>query len=159
MFKDVKSWCICFFLFPAKPDGTDLFNFVHGYPSWADYLRNMEKDGTWGDHLILRAAAKFYKTPIRVISSLDCDIVIDPDRLVRNTNPLVLGHIHEKHYVSLREGNNTTKMKLCFFGDQLALRLSEKSFVLAASRPKQQPLRGLTYSTLKFMRSTCGKSS
>ena len=28
----------------------------------------------------------------------------------------------------------------------------------AASRPKQRPLRGLTYSTLKFMRSTCGKS-
>ena len=29
----------------------------------------------------------------------------------------------------------------------------------AASRPKQRPLRGLTYSTLKFMRSTCGESS
>ena len=40
-------------------------------------------------------------------------------------------------------------------------RLSEKSFVLFIqypSRHKQRPLRGLTYSTLKFMRSTCGKS-
>ena len=27
-----------------------------------------------------------------------------------------------------------------------------------ASRHEQRPLRGLTYSTLKFMRSTCGKS-
>ena len=40
-------------------------------------------------------------------------------------------------------------------------RLSEKSFDFvarsAASRPKQRPLCGLTYSTLKFMRSTCGK--
>ena len=57
------------------------------------------------------------------------------------------------------------------------VKLSEKSFVLfikpfkrnrstsrdfvarsAASRPKQRPLRSLTYSTLKFMRSTRGKS-
>ena len=29
----------------------------------------------------------------------------------------------------------------------------------SSSRPKQRPLRGLTYSTLKFMRSTCGKSN
>jgi len=62
----------------------------------------MEKDGTWGDHLVLRAAANCYKTPIRVISSLGCDIIINPDRPVDYTSPLVLGHIHEKHYVSLR---------------------------------------------------------
>ena len=30
---------------------------------------------------------------------------------------------------------------------------------LATSRPKKRPLRGLIYSTLKFMRSTCGKST
>ena len=55
-----------------------------------------------GDHLILRAAANCYKTPIRVISSLECDIIINPDRPVDNTSPLVLGHIHEEHYVSLQ---------------------------------------------------------
>ena len=96
------------FLF-FKPDGTDLFNFVHGYPSWTDYLRSMEKDGTWGDHLILCAAANYYKTSIRVISSLDRESMINPNHLVLNTNPLVLGHIHEYHFVSLkripREGN------------------------------------------------------
>ena len=39
-------------------------------------------------------------------------------------------------------------------------RQTSRDFVArsAASRPKQRPLRGLTYSTLKFMRSTCGKS-
>ena len=89
-------------LFLSKTDGTDLFNFVHGCSSWAHYLRSMEKDGTWGDHLILRAAANCYKTPIRVISSLGCDITINPDHLVGNTSSLVLGHIHEKHYVSLQ---------------------------------------------------------
>ena len=79
-----------------------MFNFVHGYPSWADYLRSMEKDGTWGDHLILRVAANCYETPIRVISSLGNDIIINPDHVVVNNSPLVLGHIHEKHYVSLQ---------------------------------------------------------
>ena len=36
-----------------------------------------------------------------------------------------------------------------------------RSFVahLVASRPKQRPLCGLTYSTLKFMRLTSGKST
>ena len=63
----------------------------------------MEKDGTWGDHVILHAAANCYKTCIRVISSLDCDVMISPDHpSAVNTNPLVLGHIHEKHYVSLQ---------------------------------------------------------
>jgi len=62
----------------------------------------MEKDGTWGDHLVLYAAANCYQTQIRVISSLGCDIIINPDGPVNNISPLVLGHIHEKHYVSLR---------------------------------------------------------
>ena len=67
----------------------------------------MEKDGTWGDHLVLLAAANCYQTHVRVISSLGRDIVISPDRPVFHTNPLVLGHVHEEHYVSLqpRQGN------------------------------------------------------
>ena len=96
-----------FFLF-SKPDRTDLFNHLHEHTSWFDYVSSMEEDGTWGDHLILYAAANVYKSRIRVISSIDCDVSITPDHLaVDKTNPLVLGHIHEKHYVSLqpREGN------------------------------------------------------
>lgn len=61
----------------------------------------MAKVGTWGDQLILRAAANYYKTRIRIISSLGNELVIDPDHHVLNTNPLVLGHVHELHYVSL----------------------------------------------------------
>jgi len=60
----------------------------------------MSKDGTWGDHLVLLAAANYCRTDIRVISSLGREVLISPDRPV-NTNPLVLGHIHEEHYVSL----------------------------------------------------------
>lgn len=89
--------------FPKLPDGTELFSFVHGYPSWSDYLKGMEKEGTWGDHVILHAAANRYKTCIRVISSLGCDIMIIPSHPgVIKSNTLVVGHIHELHYVSLR---------------------------------------------------------
>ena len=86
-----------------KYDGTPLWNFVSGYPSWHEYLKSMKKDGTWGDHLVLFAAANYYQTDIRVISSLGRDIFITPHGAgVVCTNPLVLGHIHEKHYVSLQ---------------------------------------------------------
>ena len=60
--------------------------------------------------MILHAAANCYKTCIRVISSLGPDVIISPDHpIVAKTNPLVLGHIHEQHYVSLqpRKGNDS----------------------------------------------------
>ena len=85
-----------------KNDGTPLFNFVCGYPSWPEYLGSMEKDGTWGDNLVLLAAANCYRTDIRVVSSLGREVFISPDGPVANTSPLVLGHIHEEHYVSLQ---------------------------------------------------------
>ncbi|XP_022804465.1 protein NLRC3-like isoform X1 [Stylophora pistillata] len=88
--------------YPNLNDGTELYNFVDGYRSWFDYLRSMEKDGTWGDHLILYAAANSYKTCIRVISSLGHDVMISPNNPTDiNTNPLVIGHIHERHCVNL----------------------------------------------------------
>jgi len=89
---------------PKLPDGTDLFHFIDGYRSWADYLTNMEKDGAWGDHIILYATANRYETYIDVISSQSNhrDLTISPDGHVSSTNPLVLGHVHEVHYVSLQ---------------------------------------------------------
>ena len=64
----------------------------------------MEQDGTWGDHVILYGTANCYKTYIRVISSQSNhrDFSIRPDGHVISTNPLVLGHVHEVHYVSLQ---------------------------------------------------------
>ena len=91
------------FLNLLQPDGTDLFCFVDGYQSWDDYLSKMEQGGTWGDHVILRAAANCYETCIHVVSSLPHgnDVIIRPDCHVVNRKPLVLGHVHEIHYVSL----------------------------------------------------------
>ena len=68
----------------------------------------MAEDGTWGDHVVLFAAANHFQTPIRIISSLDHEIVVQPDHALANTNPLVLGHIHELHYVSLQPRQGKT---------------------------------------------------
>ncbi|XP_022802839.1 uncharacterized protein K02A2.6-like [Stylophora pistillata] len=84
-------------------NGTNLFHFVHGHQSWADYLTYMEQDGAWGDHVILCAATNCYETCIRVVSSLNAahDVILRPQCPVDKSSTLVLGHIHEVHYVSL----------------------------------------------------------
>ena len=77
----------------------------------------MARDGTWGDHVVLFAAANHFQTPIRIISSLDREIVVKPDHALADTTPLVLGHIHELHYVSLqpRQGKTFFPIKNIFF--------------------------------------------
>ena len=64
----------------------------------------MQQDGTWGDHVILYATANCFKMHVRVIScqSNNHDLTIWPDGDVDSTNPLVLGYVHEVHYVSLQ---------------------------------------------------------
>ena len=68
----------------------------------------MAKDGTWGDHMVLLAAANYFQTPIRIISSLNSEIVVPPEHSVADPTPLVLGHIHELHYVSLQPRQGRT---------------------------------------------------
>ena len=68
----------------------------------------MAKDGTWGDHVVLFAAANHFQTPIHIISSLDREILVQPDHAPANTTPLVLGHIHELQYVSLQPRQGKT---------------------------------------------------
>ena len=80
---------------------TFLCHFVHGHETWTDYLTYMEQDGARGDHLILCAAANFFETCIHVVSSLYDDVVIRPHSSVHESKPLVLGHIHQVHYVSV----------------------------------------------------------
>lgn len=95
-------WCLCIFL---QPEGTALFNFVCGHSSWADYLRAMEADGTWGDHIILYAAACCFETCIEVItiSNQQCrNVFINQEQDAGSHSRLLLGHIQELHYVSLQ---------------------------------------------------------
>ena len=90
--------------FPSKVDGTDLFHFVEGHATWDGYLTEMKRDGTWGDHVILWAAANCYQIAIHVISSLPghSEVIIKPDVPFDQSKHLVLGHVHEVHYVSLQ---------------------------------------------------------
>ena len=84
-----------------------MLNFVSGYPSWHEYLQSMAKEGTWGDHVVLFAAANYFQTAIRVISSLDRETVVHPEHAVADPTPLVLGHIPELYYVSLQPRKGT----------------------------------------------------
>ena len=86
-----------------RVDGTELFHFVDGCSSWEAYLASMMADGTWGDHVILHGVANCFETCIHVISSLKHhhDVRICPEYNVNGINRLVLGHVHELHYVSL----------------------------------------------------------
>ena len=69
----------------------------------------MQQDGAWGDHVILCVAANYFETCIRVVSSLSHsnDVIITPHCPVDESKPLVLGHIHEAHYVSLQPVQGT----------------------------------------------------
>ena len=90
--------------FPSKVNGTDLFHFVDRHTTWGGYLTDMEQDGTWGDHVILWAAANCYQIAIHVISSLPglIKVIIKPDVPFDQSKHLVLGHVHELHYVGLQ---------------------------------------------------------
>ena len=119
------------FVFAFKREGTSLLNFVPGYASWREYLQSMAKDGTWGDHVVLFAAANHFQTSIRIISSLDREIVVQPDHALADTNPLVLGHIHELHYVSLqpRQGKTFFPVKNIFFFGLVGIMFAEFIYI------------------------------
>ena len=97
--------------------GTDLFHFVDGHATWGGYLTDMAQDGTWGDHVILWAAANCYQIAIHVISSLPghSEVIIKPDCPFDESKHLALGHVHEVHYVSLQpsqgKAQNITHLK------------------------------------------------
>ena len=101
-----------------KVDGTDLFDFVDRHTTWGGYLTDMEQDGTWGDHVILWAAANCYQIAIHVISSLPghSEVIIKPDCPFDQSKHLLLGHVHEVHYVSLQPlqgiDQNITHLKI-----------------------------------------------
>ena len=63
----------------------------------------MMLEGTWGDHVILHGVANCFGTCIHVISSVThhSDVLICPEYDDTGGNRLVLGHVHELHYVSL----------------------------------------------------------
>ena len=87
---------------------SDLYPFVSDrYISWEEYLKHMRQCGTDGNHMILAAAANIYKCYIRVLNTQSQEIEIPPQCAVDDSKTLVLGHVPELHYVSIRpkQGN------------------------------------------------------
>ena len=78
----------------------------------------MEQDGTWGGHVILWATANCYRIAIHVINSLSgySEVIINPDCPFDQSKHLVLGYVHEVHYVSLQplqgEAQKITQLKI-----------------------------------------------
>ncbi|XP_022808931.1 uncharacterized protein LOC111345905, partial [Stylophora pistillata] len=143
---------------PKLPNGTNLFHFVH--QSWADYLTYMKKDGAWGDHVILWAAANRYKTCIRVISSLGAthDVILRPQCPVDKSRTLVLGHIHEVHYVSLHSTQGENKMPIyqCATGINNGEAASENGMVI---KEQQKLERNLTDDSKHSLQSNQGSTA
>lgn len=77
------------------------------------YLISMSRDCTWGDPTVLVALANALRKTIWVVTSHkgDChEIVVEAKN--QQGAPILLGHLSENHYVSLKpEADNTTKAK------------------------------------------------
>ncbi|EGC29309.1 hypothetical protein DICPUDRAFT_159121 [Dictyostelium purpureum] len=86
------------------PNGASLSNFV-SEASWEDYCSNMSKNGTWGDHLTLVAAAELYKTNITIISSVASQnsFFIEIKPRIKSDRNIILSHFSEFHYGSLSQ--------------------------------------------------------
>ncbi|EGC38426.1 hypothetical protein DICPUDRAFT_76029 [Dictyostelium purpureum] len=85
------------------PNGATLSDFITTN-SWEEYCNNMSKNGTWGDHLTLVAAAEVFKRSISIISSVESQssffIDITP-KSKEDDNAILLSHFAEFHYGSL----------------------------------------------------------
>ena len=80
---------------------------------WAEYLAEMNKDGTYGDHITLQAASNIFSAQITVHSSLgvEATTMISPFTEVGVTN-FNLGHFAEgqgEHYVCLEVEENAAE--------------------------------------------------
>ena len=95
-------------------------NDLEGFPlelfagqGWAEYFAEMNKDGTYGDHITLQAASNIFNIQITVHSSLAVEAtpMISPFTEVGVTN-FNLGHFAEgqgEHYVCLEVEENAAE--------------------------------------------------
>jgi len=83
-------------------NGCTLKDFVHDQ-SWEQYCTKMCKEGEWGDHLTLIAAAEVFKTAIVIISSVPGDNFIVEVTPVFSSpqSTIMLSHFAEYHYGSV----------------------------------------------------------
>eukprot|EP01127_Copromyxa_protea_P010918 TRINITY_DN2711_c0_g1_i2.p1 TRINITY_DN2711_c0_g1~~TRINITY_DN2711_c0_g1_i2.p1 ORF type:complete len:545 (+),score=76.12 TRINITY_DN2711_c0_g1_i2:216-1637(+) len=102
------------------PNGALLRHFVYD-KEWESYCNEMAKDGSWGDHLTLIAAAEVFSARIVIVSSIPGDNYIVDISPIRNhveeedgtikvlpaKHLLTLSHYAEFHYGSVHPIDNT----------------------------------------------------
>jgi hypothetical protein len=71
------------------------------------YLSDMRLKGTWGDGIMLSAAARLYERPVEIISPHGRQKV--DVQITSAVNPIRLGLINSNHYVSIRSQTQTRK--------------------------------------------------
>ena len=73
----------------------------------------MAKDRSWGDTIVIAAAAHHYNIPIKVITvqrgEEARENTIEPECEIQGGNPIWLGHIYDCHFVSLHKGTTFIK--------------------------------------------------
>eukprot|EP01127_Copromyxa_protea_P010629 TRINITY_DN2600_c0_g1_i1.p1 TRINITY_DN2600_c0_g1~~TRINITY_DN2600_c0_g1_i1.p1 ORF type:complete len:593 (-),score=77.92 TRINITY_DN2600_c0_g1_i1:1237-3015(-) len=82
-------------------NGAVLWNFAYDQP-WDEFCDELARDGIWGNHLTLVAAAEVFECHIQIISSVEGDnFVTDimPTKLPQKK--ILLSHYAEYHYGSL----------------------------------------------------------
>jgi len=94
--------------FDVDGQGTQISYFMDTdeYPSWKEYCTRMSRDGFWGDHLALIAAAQVFAKRIWILSSVIAAGEVEPVTVIEplGISPdktLFLSHWHENHYNSL----------------------------------------------------------
>lgn len=76
--------------------------------SWDDYLKKMERDGEYADHVIIQFTAKYLQREILIVTSSPGSKNANRENVIINEEdgrkgcPLLLGHVYENHYESLQ---------------------------------------------------------
>jgi len=84
-------------------NGAKMKDFAHDR-TWEQYCNEMDRNGTWGDHLTLIAATEIFSIQIFIISSVTGDnFIVDivPEK-VRPHRLVMLSHYAECHYGSVQ---------------------------------------------------------
>ncbi|XP_060564626.1 uncharacterized protein LOC132723846 [Ruditapes philippinarum] len=97
---------------PYSDDGTHFSSFLA--EDWDVYLQRMMSEGEWGDHLILRAIVETIGHTIKVLNVSGEEshwTILEPATIdvSKDGMHLVLGHVGEFHYTSLRPAEEESR--------------------------------------------------
>jgi hypothetical protein len=102
--------------FDVDGNGTQISHFMDTdeFPNWSAYCTKISRDGIWGDHLALVAAAQVFAKRIWILSSITTQEDVEPVTVIEPfgiqfDQTLCLSHWHENHYNSLKPFNTDTE--------------------------------------------------